>query len=80
MTYFEVRLFGANGNCFRVHEFQSYQEAEKRFSNSVSQSKRLHKLIEIEPFVSKVVAHQIQMVERDNAMTWLVEHNNWAAA
>ena len=80
MTYFELRLFGQEGNCFRVDEFRRYDDAKERFDKAVIQSSQFHKLVAIEPLVGKVIAHQVQLVERNDAMTWLSEHNNWAAA
>lgn len=80
MTYFEIRFFGQKGDCFRVDEFRRYEDAKERFDKDVIQSNEWHKLIEVEPLVGKAIAHQIQLVERNDAMTWLTEHNNWAAA
>lgn len=79
MTYFELRLFGENGDCFRVAEYSNRAAAKNSFDKAVNQTVGFHKLIADEPRISKIIAHEIQLVERDNAMTWLVEHNNWAA-
>ena len=80
MTYFELRLFKADGTCFRVDEFRKQADAETHFDKAVDQTVGFHKLVADEPQISKLIAHQIQLVERNDAMTWLTEHSNWAAA
>ena len=80
MTYFELRLFGQKGNCFRVAEFRKHADAKAQFDKAVDQSAAFHKLAADEPMISKIVAHQVQLVERNDAMTWLAEHDNWVVA
>lgn len=80
MTYFELRLFRADGTCFRVDEFRKHADAKTHFDKAVDQTVSFHKLASDEPQISNVIAHQVQLVERNNAMTWLTEHNNWAAS
>ena len=80
MTYFELRLFKADGTCFRVDEFHKQADAETHFDKAVDQTVGFHKLVVNEPQISNFIAHQIQLVERNDAMTWLAEHSNWGAA
>jgi len=80
MTYFELRLFKANGTCFRVDEFRKHADAKAHFDKAVDQTVSFHKLVSDEPQISNVIAHQVQLVERNDAMTWLAEHSNWVAA
>lgn len=80
MTFFELRLFKADGTCFRVDEIGNLADATKKFDRAVKVTSDYHKLIAVEPTIAKLCAFQIQLVERNNAMTWLTEHNNWVAA
>lgn len=80
MTYFELRLFNQGGTCFRISEFRKHSDAKTHFDKAVDQSVIWHKLIDDEPQICNLIAYEIQLVERNNAMTWLTEHNNWTAA
>ena len=80
MTYFELRLFRADGTCFRVDEFRKHSDAKTHFDKAVDQTVSFHKLVPDEPQVSNVIAHQVRLVGRNNGMTWLTEHNNWVAS
>ena len=72
MTYFEIRCFKDNEYCFKNLEITTFKKAKEIFDRMVLQIKMLHAKKEIS---SDVYAHKIQLVERNNNMTWLVEHD-----
>jgi hypothetical protein len=82
MTYCEVRFFKKDGSCQRLKEFDSLTDAMACYDRAVEQSKALHGLDYSEVAVGPedILYYQIQVVARDEHMTWLVEQANWVAA
>ena len=82
MTYCEVRFFKKDGSCQRLKEFGSLTDAMACYDRAVKQSKALHDLDYSEVAVGPedILYHQIQVVARDENMTWCVEQANWVAA
>ena len=83
MTYCEVRFFKNDGSCHRVKEFYNGIDAMACYDRAVEQSKALHDLdySEIEGVGPEdILYYQIQVVARDENMTWCVEQANWVAA
>lgn len=82
MTYCEVRFFKKDGSCQRLKEFGSLNDAMACYGRAVEQSKALHDLDYSEVAVGPedILYYQIQVVSRDEHMTWLVEQANWVAA
>ena len=83
MTYCEVRFFKKDGSCQRLKEFDNGIDAMACYDRAVEQSKALHDLdySEIEGVGPEdILYYQIQVVARDEHMTWLVEQANWVAA
>ncbi len=79
MTYFELRFFKGDGYCYRLQEFSNFASAKEIFDDAVRVSKEFHKLIAKKPHIANMIAYQIQLVERNTAMTWLTEHEVWNA-
>lgn len=83
MTYCEVRFFKKDGSCQRLKEFGSLTDAMACYDRAVEQSKALHDLdySEVEGVGPEdILYYQIQVVARDENMTWCVEQANWVAA
>jgi hypothetical protein len=82
MTYCEVRFFKKGGSCHRVKEFDNGIDAMACYDRAVEQSKALHDLDYSEVAVGPedILYYQIQVVARDENMTWCVEQANWVAA
>jgi hypothetical protein len=82
MTYCEVRFFKKDGSCQRLKEFGSLTDAMACYDRAVEQSKALHDLdysgVAVGP--EDILYYQIQVVARDENMTWCVEQANWVAA
>jgi len=81
MTYCEVRFFKKDGSCQRLKEFGDLTAAMACYDRAVEQSKALHDLDYSEVAVGPedILYYQIQVVARDEHMTWLVEQANWVA-
>ena len=83
-TYFEIRFFRIDGYCFAVNEFAASDKPSEIFADKVNAAKDL--LAKARSFdleekaVQALIPHHIQLVERDEHMTWLTEHDNWVAA
>ena len=82
MTYCEVRFFKKDGSCQRLKEFGSLTDAMACYDRAVEQSKALHDLVysEVAVGAEDILYYQIQVVARDENMTWCVEQANWVAA
>lgn len=83
MSYCEVRFFKKDGSCVNVKEFDVLEDAIEYFNRHVETAKVFLELdySDIKGFdPEKALCHGIQVVERDHAMTWLVEQANWTAA
>ena len=82
MTYCEVRFFKKDGSCHRLKEFGSLTDAMACYDRAVEQFKRFHDLDYSEFGLSPedILYYQIQVVARDENMTWCVEQANWVAA
>jgi len=83
-THFEIRFFRIDGYCFAVQEYAKAADPHKIFAEKVEAAKELIAKARAEDLndaaIHAFVPMQMQLVERDDHMTWLVEHNNWAAA
>lgn len=83
-TYFEIRFFRVDGYCFAVNEFGASDKPSEIFADKVRTAKELiakARAFDLEEkAIQAFIPHQIQLVERDDAMTWLTEHDNWVAA
>jgi hypothetical protein len=80
MTYYEVRFFKKDGSCHRVKEFDNGIDAMACYDRAVEQSKALHDLdySEIEGVGPEdILYYQIQVVARDEHMTWLGVNAEW---
>ena len=81
MVYFyELRSFNHKGECFDVREYGSAEYAQSKFAKFVSNTKKAHSVCEQMGIEPTFVAHQIQLVKRDDYYIGLEELATWAAA
>ena len=81
MTYlYEIRSFNFKGECFAVREYDSKEIAQSKFNLFVSNTKTSHKRLWENNIQPIMLAHEIQLVMRDDNYIGLVEITNWKAA
>jgi hypothetical protein len=80
--FYEFRLFNSKG-CFQVREYGSEADAMKRFDSAVEFTSRGRKALadaDMLDVAGDCLATEIQVVQRNDWMTSLVEIANWKAA
>ena len=80
--FYEFRLFNSKG-CFQVREYGSEADAMKRFDSAVEVTSRNRKALAdagMLDVAGDLLATEIQVVQRNEWMTSLVEVANWKAA
>jgi hypothetical protein len=80
--FYEFRLFNSKG-CFQVREYGSEADAMKRFDSAVEVTLHNRKAFAdagMLDVAGDLLATEIQVVQRNDWMTCLVEVANWKAA
>ena len=76
---YEIRSFNLDGNCYSVKTYSSKKVALNIFDKNVCNTVSCATALKAKDLPTNILAQNIQLVARNESMTWLEEIKIWKA-